>query len=91
MYLMILLISINLYNNVILQEYYEDSGETFTPLVIAARNGRFKVVKTLINSFKPNIEQECIVKFDDNIVQGATALWCAAASGILSINLMHTM
>lgn len=53
--------------------------------MIAARNGRYKVVKMLLNNFKPNIEQECTVKFDGNIVQGATALWCAAGSGHLSV------
>lgn len=63
----------------------EEDGQTFTPLVIAARNGRFKVVQTLLNNFKPNIEQECTVKFDGHIVHGATALWCAAGSGHLNV------
>lgn len=53
--------------------------------MIAARNGRYKVVKTILNNFKPNIEQECVVKFDGHIVHGATALWCAAGSGHLNV------
>lgn len=63
----------------------EEDGQSFTPLVIAARNGRYKVVKTILNNFKPNIEQECVVKFDGHIVHGATALWCAAGSGHLNV------
>lgn len=38
-----------------------------------------------MNNFKPNIEQECVVKFDGHIVHGATALWCAAGSGHLPV------
>lgn len=68
-----------------MQEYVEEDGQSFTPLVIAARNGRYKVVKMLLNNFKPNIEHECTVKFDGHIVQGATALWCAAGSGHLNV------
>lgn len=63
----------------------EEDGQSFTPLVIAARNGRYKVVKTILNNFKPNIEQECTVKFDGHIVHGATALWTAAGSGHLNV------
>lgn len=63
----------------------EEDGQMFTTLVIAARNGRFKVVKTLLNNFKPNLEQECTVKFDGHIIHGATALWCAAGSGHLNV------
>lgn len=59
----------------------EEDGQIFTPLAVAARNGRLKVVKMLLTMFKPNIDQECTAKFDGHIVQGATALWCAAGSG----------
>lgn len=68
-----------------MQQIVEEDGQSFTPLVIAARNGRYKVVKTILNNFKPNIEQECVVKFDGHIVHGATALWCAAGSGHLNV------
>lgn len=67
------------------KQIVEEDGQSFTPLVIAARNGRYKVVKTILNNFKPNIEQECVVKFDGHIVHGATALWCAAGSGHLNV------
>lgn len=68
-----------------LQQIIEEDGQSFTPLVIAARNGRFKVVKMLLNNFEPDIEQECTVKFDGHIIHGATALWCAAGSGHLNV------
>lgn len=53
--------------------------------MVAARNGRYKVVKMLLSNFKPDIEQECTVKFDGHIIEGATALWCAAGSGHLNV------
>ncbi|XP_055311305.1 protein fem-1 homolog B isoform X3 [Sitodiplosis mosellana] len=71
--------------NAYINQIVEEDGQSFTPLVIAARNGRYKVVKTILNNFKPNIEQECVVKFDGHIVHGATALWCAAGSGHLNV------
>lgn len=39
----------------------------------------------LLENFAPDIEKECTVKFDGNMVNGATALWCAAGSGHLNI------
>lgn len=39
----------------------------------------------LLSNFKPDLEMECTVKFDGHIVQGATAIWCAAGSGHLNI------
>lgn len=74
-----------LYALLFIKQIVEEDGQSFTPLVIAARNGRYKVVKTILNNFKPNIEQECIVRFDGHIVHGATALWCAAGSGHLNV------
>lgn len=73
------------FNKFFQQSFNEDDGQTFTPLVIAARYGRYKVVKMLLSNFKPDLEMECTVKFDGHIVQGATAIWCAAGSGHLNI------
>lgn len=64
-----------------MQLFVEEDGQKFTPLAVAARNGRYRVVKLLLMLFKPNIDQECTAKFDGHIVQGATALWSAASSG----------
>lgn len=63
------------------QDHVEEDGQLHTPLVVAARNGRYAVVHMLLESFTPDIEKECTVKFDGHIVNGATALWCAAGSG----------
>uniref|UniRef100_A0A8D8LQC6 Protein fem-1 homolog B n=1 Tax=Cacopsylla melanoneura TaxID=428564 RepID=A0A8D8LQC6_9HEMI len=60
-------------------------GHKCTPLIIAARNGHDKVVKIIISKFEPNIEQEGSVKVDNYVIEGATALWCAASGGHLSV------
>jgi Fem-1 homolog b len=39
----------------------------------------------LLTNFSPNIEKECVIKFDGHLVHGATALWCAAGSGHLNV------
>ncbi|KAJ6649362.1 Protein fem-1 like B [Pseudolycoriella hygida] len=65
------------------KQFVEDDGQVFTPLAIAARNGRFKVVKMLLSQFKPIIDQECTAKFEGHMLQGATALWSAAGSGVI--------
>lgn len=45
---------------------------------MAARFGQDKVIKMLLDKFKLDIEQEGRVKFDGYIIEGASALWCAA-------------
>lgn len=39
----------------------------------------------LLMFFAPDLEVECVVKYDGTLVNGATALWCAAGSGYLNI------
>lgn len=56
-----------------------------TPLIIAAKNGHDNVVKMLLMRFKPNIEIEGCVEFDDYLIDGATALWSAAGAGHLNV------
>lgn len=68
-------------NFFLLQQFVEDDGQIFSPLAVAARNGRYRVVKMLLSNFKPIIDQDCTAKLDGHIVQGATALWCAAGAG----------
>lgn len=58
----------------------EENGQKCTPLLIAARNGKDKVVKMLLYKFKPDIEQDGDVKFDGYLIEGATPLWCAAGN-----------
>lgn len=64
-----------------LQKVIGEDGQQCTPLIIAARYGHDKVLKMLLSKFKPDLEQEGIVKFDDYVIEGASALWCAAGAG----------
>lgn len=75
----------HLQNELINQEFIEDDGQIFTPFIIAAKNGKYNVVFTLLMKFKPDLEKECVIKFDGHIVSGATALWCAAGSGHMNV------
>ncbi|CAL7950832.1 unnamed protein product [Xylocopa violacea] len=72
-------------NIVINQKVLEEDGEHCTPLIIAARHGRDKVVKILLDKFKPDLEQEGTVKFDGYVIEKASALWCAAGAGHLTV------
>ncbi|KAF4530186.1 hypothetical protein B566_EDAN001445 [Ephemera danica] len=74
----------------VLSSYVEEEGQRCTPLIIAARHGHDKVVKMLLGRFKLiDIEQEGIVKFDGYVIEGASALWCAAGAG--HINVVKTL
>lgn len=42
-------------------------------------------MKTLLANFNLNLEQEGTVKFDTYVVEGASALWVAAAAGYLNV------
>lgn len=68
----------------LLQKVIGDDGQQCTPLIIAARYGHDKVLKMLLSKFSPDLEQEGIVKFDDYVIEGASALWCAAGAGHLN-------
>lgn len=65
----------------ILQKVIEEDGQQCTPLIIAARYGHEKVIKMLLSKFHPDLEKEGIVKFDGYVIEGASALWCAAGAG----------
>ncbi|KAJ9592024.1 hypothetical protein L9F63_001463, partial [Diploptera punctata] len=67
------------------QQVVEDDGQRCTPLIVAARHGHDKVVKMLLSKFEPDIEQEGTVKFDGYVIEGASALWCAAGAGHLNV------
>lgn len=69
-------------NPVSFQKVIEDDGQQCTPLIIAARYGHDKVIKMLLSKFNPDLEQEGIVKFDGFVIEGASALWCAAGAGM---------
>nr|AIG62901.1 feminization-1b [Sinohyriopsis schlegelii] len=65
----------------VLNHKTEEDGQKTTPLIIAARNGEEKVVQVLLSNFDADIEQTGTVKFDGYVIEGATALWCAAGAG----------
>ncbi|KAL4719928.1 hypothetical protein ACJJTC_015187 [Scirpophaga incertulas] len=62
-------------------------GVKCTPLIAAARHGREGSVRILLEKFRPpvRLETEGTVKFDEYVIEGATALWCAAGAGHLGI------
>ncbi|XP_030045663.1 protein fem-1 homolog B [Microcaecilia unicolor] len=56
-------------------------GQRSTPLIIAARNGHGKVVRLLLEHYRADTRQTGTVRFDGYVIDGATALWCAAGAG----------
>ncbi|XP_062620952.1 protein fem-1 homolog B-like [Saccostrea cucullata] len=69
----------------VLHSHTSENGQITTPVIIASRNGEEKVVSVLLSKFKINLEQTGTVKFDGFVLEGATALWCAAGAGHLGI------
>lgn len=65
----------------ILKKISEEDGQECTPLIVASRNGQEKVVRMLLAKFQLNLEEEGIVKIDGYVIDGASALWCAACAG----------
>ncbi|XP_018607883.1 protein fem-1 homolog B isoform X1 [Scleropages formosus] len=59
----------------------QQGGQRSTPLIIAARNGHAKVVRLLLEHYRVDTEQTGTVRFDGYVIDGATALWCAAGAG----------
>lgn len=72
-------------NKLLNNSVVEDEGQHCTPLIIASRYGHEKVVKMLLSKFNPDLEQEGTVKFDGYVIEGASALWCAAGAGHLNL------
>jgi Fem-1 family protein b len=52
---------------------------------VAARQGHDKVMRMMLTKFKPDLEKEGTVKFDGYVIEGASALWCAACAGHLNV------
>ncbi|XP_077451797.1 protein fem-1 homolog B [Stigmatopora argus] len=61
----------------------QQGGQRSTPLIIAARNGHDKVVRLLLDHYRVDTEQTGTARFDGYVIEGATALWCAAGAGHL--------
>lgn len=71
--------------NFFFQKVLQEDGQCCSPFIVAARFGHNRVVKMLLDKFKLDIEQEGRVKFDGYIIEGASALWCAAGKILLFI------
>ena len=56
----------------------KDGGHFVTPLIIAALNGHLKSVKILLG-YGADIEDRGTIKQDDEVIEGCTPLWAAAA------------
>lgn len=64
----------------------QEDGQRCTPLIVASRFGHDKAVKMLLCSkFSPDLEQEGTVRCDGCVIDGASALWCAAGAGHLNV------
>ena len=61
---------------------FNEDGQVCSPIIIASRNGHSQTVQTLLDEFGPDLEAEGTVKFDGHVIEGATALWCAAGETI---------
>lgn len=72
-------------NQLLNENVTDEDGQECNPLVAAARFGHHMIIKILLTKFKPDLEQEGVVKFDGYVIEGATALWCAACAGHLNI------
>ncbi|XP_071053900.1 protein fem-1 homolog B isoform X2 [Onthophagus taurus] len=72
-------------NKLLNETVFEEDGQQCTPLIVASRCGHEKVVKILLSNFQPDLEIEGIVKFDGYVIEGASALWCAAGGGHLNV------
>ncbi|XP_017778117.1 PREDICTED: protein fem-1 homolog B [Nicrophorus vespilloides] len=72
-------------NDLLNEKYIDEDGQQSTPLIMAARHGHDNVVKVIVSNFKTNLEEEGIVKFDGYVIEGASALWCAAGGGYLNV------
>merc|ERR1719153_1502384 len=71
---------------VVVNTKFEEGGQSCcSPLIAASRNGHEEVVKCLLTEYTADTEIEGVVKFDGHVIEGATALWCAAGAGYFHI------
>ena len=63
----------------------KDGGHFVTPLIIAAHNGHLYSVKILLINYGADIETRGTLKIGDEVSEGCTPLWAAAATGFLDV------
>ncbi|CAF1196158.1 unnamed protein product [Didymodactylos carnosus] len=71
--------------NLFINEFIPHTAYQWNILLVAAKNGFVNVVELLLRKFNVNTEIEGIMEYDNQLVPGATAIWCAAASDHLNI------
>ena len=62
----------------------KDGSHFVTPLIIAAHNGHLNSVKILLG-YGADIEDRGTIKKDDEVIEGCTPLWVAAAADDLDV------
>ncbi|PAA65820.1 hypothetical protein BOX15_Mlig027157g2 [Macrostomum lignano] len=60
-------------------------NECAPAIVIASKYGHTKIVHFLIKEYNVDLNKPGNVKFDGFLIEGATALWCAAGAGHMEI------
>ena len=63
----------------------KDGGHFVTPLIIAAHNGHLYSVKILLINYGADIETRGTLKIGDEVSEGCTPLWGAAAADHLDV------
>ena len=63
-----------------LETKIKDGDDLAIPLIIAARDGKLDFVKVLLR-YEANIEARGTIKIGEEVIEGCTALWIAAANG----------
>ncbi|KAK9883902.1 hypothetical protein WA026_004844 [Henosepilachna vigintioctopunctata] len=72
-------------NRILNKKLTDKDGQQCTPIIVAAKYGHEKAMRLLLSKFKPDLEQEGIIKIDGYVIEGASALWCAACAGHLGV------
>jgi len=67
-----------------LETKIQDGDHFATPSIIAAYNGNLNAVKILLR-YRADIEARGTVKIGDEVIEGCTPLWTAAAAGHLDV------
>ncbi|CAF1260401.1 unnamed protein product [Didymodactylos carnosus] len=73
------------YINLFINDLIQDRKSKCNILILAANNGFYKIVEAILKRFNVNVELEGFIKYENQIIDGVTALWCAALCGNLPI------
>ncbi|XP_050427498.1 protein fem-1 homolog B-like [Adelges cooleyi] len=69
----------------VINETYTDDKQVVTILIEAALYGQIKIINYILSKFKVNLDAEGKVNHFGSMVEGATALWCAAGYGHMEV------